>query len=349
MEHTLGRKLAYFLQNIKREENLTAYQLALLTAKKIKSVVSLMPLEHPKDVTSLIQIITEFCKKLIANSSAVNSLMVNISRRILHIIRDESKNRGIRGLHRANTLNTLLEGSGGYKGEGTITPGLASFKAEVINQINELIDDEVLLSHVSIADQARDHIHSNEVLLTFGMSKCVKDFLVKAREERSFEVFVVEAAPLFRGHLMAKDLADAGIPTILIPDSSIYAMMSRVNKVIIGTQLIMANGGLKTFSGAYGVCLAAHFHSVPVLVVCGLYKLSPFYPFNHDNFNEMMSPGLVIQQPPVGQEDLLTTHVPTYDYVPPELISLYITNEGAFNPFYIYRLLSEHYSQEDTQ
>ena len=148
---------------------------------------------------------------------------------------------------------------------------------------------------------------------------------------------------------MAKDLADAGISTILIPDSSMYAMMSRVDKVIIGTQLIMANGGLKTFSGAYGVCLAAHVHSVPVLVVCGLYKLSPFYPFNHDNFNEMMSPGLVIEQPSVGQEDLLTTHVPTYDYVPPELISLYITNEGAFNPFYIYRLLSEHYSQEDTQ
>ena len=38
---------------------------------------------------------------------------------------------------------------------------------------------------------------------------------------------------------------------------------------------------------------------------------------------------------------------PAYDYVPPELVSLLITNIGANHPSYIYRLLAEYYHQED--
>ena len=38
---------------------------------------------------------------------------------------------------------------------------------------------------------------------------------------------------------------------------------------------------------------------------------------------------------------------PAYDYVPPELVSLLITNQGAHLPAYIYRLLAEVYHQED--
>lgn len=39
--------------------------------------------------------------------------------------------------------------------------------------------------------------------------------------------------------------------------------------------------------------------------------------------------------------------VPAYDYVPPELVSLYITNLGGQTPQYIYRVFSEFYSQDD--
>ncbi len=42
---------------------------------------------------------------------------------------------------------------------------------------------------------------------------------------------MAEAAPTFQGHMMARELADAGVLTTAIPDSAIYAMMARVNKV----------------------------------------------------------------------------------------------------------------------
>lgn len=65
---------------------------------------------------------------------------------------------------------------------------------------------------------------------------------------------------------MAVDLAKANISTTLIPDSAIFAMMARVNKVIIGTQSVMANGGLKADCGTHTLALAAKHYSVPVLV-----------------------------------------------------------------------------------
>ena len=38
---------------------------------------------------------------------------------------------------------------------------------------------------------------------------------------------------------------------------------------------------------------------------------------------------------------------PAFDYVPPELVSLLITNSGPSHASYIYRLLAEYYHQED--
>jgi hypothetical protein len=37
-----------------------------------------------------------------------------------------------------------------------------------------------------------------------------------------------------RGHTMSKELAKKGISTTLISDSAVFALMPRVNKVIIG-------------------------------------------------------------------------------------------------------------------
>jgi translation initiation factor eIF-2B subunit beta len=50
---------------------------------------------------------------------------------------------------------------------------------------------------------------------------------------------------------------EAGIRTRLITDSAVYALMSRVDKVIISSQAIMANGGVIAHSGAYQIALAA--------------------------------------------------------------------------------------------
>lgn len=38
---------------------------------------------------------------------------------------------------------------------------------------------------------------------------------------------------------------------------------------------------------------------------------------------------------------------PAFDYVPPELISLFVTDTGGYTPSYVYRLLAEYFTRED--
>jgi translation initiation factor eIF-2B subunit beta len=45
------------------------------------------------------------------------------------------------------------------------------------------------------------------------------------------QVVVAEAAPVYDGHSMARELADARVRTTLIADSAVFAMMARANKV----------------------------------------------------------------------------------------------------------------------
>ncbi|KAJ3325510.1 GCD complex subunit gcd7, partial [Blyttiomyces sp. JEL0837] len=89
---------------------------------------------------------------------------------------------------------------------------------------------------------------------------------------------------------MALALSQAGIDTTLITDSAIFAVMSRVNKVILGTHAVFANGGLVAINGSQVMASAANHHGTPVVVLSELYKLSNAYPFDIDAFNHQLSP-----------------------------------------------------------
>lgn len=39
--------------------------------------------------------------------------------------------------------------------------------------------------------------------------------------------------------------------------------------------------------------------------------------------------------------------VPAAEYIPPELINLYVTNNGSHQPSYVYRLMSEYHHPRD--
>jgi translation initiation factor eIF-2B subunit beta len=57
----------------------------------------------------------------------------------------------------------------------------------VIEMINELIE-ELEGIEGQIAAQASEHIHANEVILTFGMSDTTCNFLREAAKKREFQV-----------------------------------------------------------------------------------------------------------------------------------------------------------------
>lgn len=338
-------KFEEFLRSLKRGGKNGTYELCLKVSKYILSLIDQKKLKSSQDVTSSINLLSSsisLTQRILPLEIAVS----NIIRRILHIIREEAAHRAIHistEKDRVTTLTDLFH-SGQPSEDTPEISGLQEFiKAEVKNLIEELETHEK-----NISDQALSHINNNEIILTYGYSSTVLNFLKSAyKAGRKFEVLVGESAPLLTGHAMCKELASGGIDTTLITDSSVFALMSRVSKVIIGTRALMANGGLLTEAGRYGVCLSAQAHCVPVLVTCGLYKLSPLYPFDQDTFNEYLSPFTIADKPEYDEVEYINYNVPAFDYVPPELIALYITDVGGKMNSYLYRLLSEYYSVED--
>lgn len=71
---------------------------------------------------------------------------------------------------------------------------LGNLKSNILEGINELIEELGSL-YKNIADQALDHIHANEVIMTYGKSRTVEEFLKAAARKRKFEVIVAESAP----------------------------------------------------------------------------------------------------------------------------------------------------------
>ncbi len=181
----------------------------------------------------------------------------------------------------------------------------------------------------------------SEIILTIGHSKTVEAFLKSAGHYRNYTVIVAETAPSYQGHEMARSLSAAGISTFLVPDSSIFAIMSRVNKVILGAHAILANGGLFAISGALLAATAARAHSTPVVVCAGQFKLTPLWNLYHEyGALDFADPSSVLG----FEEGKLVERVdvvnPYYDYVGPELVDVFITNDGDHPPSSVYRCVS---------
>ena len=94
----------------------------------------------------------------------------------------------------------------------------------------------------------------------------------------------------------------------------------------MATHAVIANGGLVAAAGARIIAKAAKIHRTPVIVVSGVYKLSPEYPFEFESLIEYGDPGHVIGYGDGELVDSLEVDNPLYDYVSPDLVDLYITN-----------------------
>lgn len=169
------------------------------------------------------------------------SVITNMARRVLKLIREEfdalqavqvpvatDDSQATLSLHKLVTQTSESEQVRDYS---LPQDGL---RAALLDHLQE-IETELETSAENLSAQAAEHIHSSELILTLGHSRSVEGFLKRAAKQRKFEVVVAECAPACRGHALAASLAKSRIETTIISDAAIFAMMSRVNKVIIGT------------------------------------------------------------------------------------------------------------------
>ncbi|KIV91309.1 hypothetical protein PV10_05860 [Exophiala mesophila] len=261
---------------------------------------------------------------------------------------------------------------------GTATPQMTSsghlsnLRPEVIKGIKEIVD-EISAADDEISAAALEQIHPHETILTYSSSLTVQRFLLKAASKRKFTLIHVEAYPNNHNKTHAqimgnqeissqdednlpndsfsKPLTSAGIQVILVPDSAIFAVMSRANKVILDAHAVLTNGAIVATAGTKSVIKAAQFHRVPVLVLAATFKLSPVHAYDPYTLMEYTDANKVV---PYQDEELRSGLVqgprnPLFDFVEPGQVDLFVTNQvpAVVSSGYLYRVVRDQYHDED--
>ncbi|KAK7099804.1 translation initiation factor eIF2B subunit beta-like [Littorina saxatilis] len=333
-------RMENFMNDLRKDERLGSCEVARRTVDLLRRLISQTKWTSVQD---LMDQVWEAGKQLMGADPS-ESRVGNMVRRVLKIIREE--------------FVSGLREDGGIEADGAEAPldslsvdytqPCPNLKATVIESIGELLQ-EIDGSAENIAQQALEHIHADETIMTFGGSKTVEAFLKNAGRKRKFHVICTEGDPQFGGQTLAKNLAAADINVTLVPNSHVFAMMARVNKVIIGTHTILAEGGLKAPCGIFNMALAAKEHKVPVFVCASTYKLSPeqFRSEVQEGFQKYVDPNVFYPlEEFAGIEGVEFGNV-VYEHIDPEYIHLFIFNTGTNAPSYVYRLVKELYHPDD--
>lgn len=218
-----------------------------------------------------------------------------------------------------------------------------ALRSEVIDGIEEILD-EISQVDDQVGAQADVHIRPGDHVLLHQPSATVQRFILRAAARRKFSVLIDTRAPTRDGrpndqesttsasgqqHPYAsfrKKLSAAGIPAVNISAGSAMAYMSRVDKVIMGASAIAASGGIVTDAGASVLARAAHACGTTVVVLAGIYKLSPVDPASHDDVIEWANPITFVDFGDAALVHGVTVRAALKEFVPHELIDTYITN-----------------------
>lgn len=219
--------------------------------------------------------------------------------------------------------------------------GLDEVSAAVEERRREL--ERTLQDHVArAAFIAERRLEDGDVVLTNTYSVFVKKTILSAAKSgKRLTVVVAESRPGGEGAELAAELADAGVPTQLIVDSAVRFIMREVDKVLVGSEAIAANGANINKVGTSLIALAAHEARVRVFVVASSLKLSP-----ETLVGELLEiPEADYEwavESPSGQWKL-KTRAPLFDVTPPQYIDAIVTERGLIAPQFAVMLVREIY------
>jgi len=170
-------------------------------------------------------------------------------------------------------------------------------------------------------------------LATGGIGTALAPIFVAAQEGKKVRVYADETRPLLQGaRLTSWELIQEGIDVTLICDNMAGVVMrqGKIDKVIVGTDRVAANGDVANKIGTYTVAVLAREHGVP------FYVALPYSTFDNDlatgddipieerSSDEITSWG-GIRTAPQG----VKTYCPAFDITPHELVTAYITDKGV--------------------
>lgn len=205
-----------------------------------------------------------------------------------------------------------------------------ALKSEVIDGIEEIVD-EIKQVDEQVQNYADIHIHPGDYVLVHQPSKIVQRFLTRAASKRKFTVFLV-VDPSLTTHTddpyasFRKSLSSGGSTVVNIMNIGLMAYMSKVNKVILGARAITSKGGVVVDAGAAAIARAAHEQGRPVIVLSGVYKISPDSRSHQETFVEWGDPSKYVNFADGAMVGQVRVKNAIAEFIPTELVNTYITN-----------------------
>ncbi|MFA5107428.1 MAG: translation initiation factor eIF-2B [Patescibacteria group bacterium] len=185
-------------------------------------------------------------------------------------------------------------------------------------------------------------IQTGDKVYTHCHSSTVEQLLVKTHEKKKFHVFASETRPLYQGHITAKKLQAKRIPVTIVVDGAGPFLVSEasgkelmMDSVVIGADVISADGSIINKIGSYGLTLAASEQGVPVYIVCSLlkYSRSAATPIERRSAKEVWADA------PVGVNIINFA----FDRVPAKNITRLVTEFGLIEPSRVRAYVNKHY------
>lgn len=192
---------------------------------------------------------------------------------------------------------------------------------------------------ISDGDNILTHCNTGS-LATAGVGTALGVIDKAFRQGKKIHVYVDETRPLLQGgRLTAWELGKLGIPYTLITDNMAGHLMSlgKIQKAIVGSDRIAANGDFANKIGTYSVAVLCHFHKIPFFVAAPYTTVDlqcatgAQIPIEQRAAEEVLgvsgSFGTITWAPPQAK-----VYNPSFDVTPAKLVSAWILDKQVLTP-----------------
>jgi len=216
---------------------------------------------------------------------------------------------------------------------------LESARLALISNANRFIEN----SHKAvdkIGQIGSRRIRDGDVVLTHCNSQAAISVIRTAHTMgKKIKVIATESRPRFQGITTIGMLEDLGIETELIVDSAVRSVMNEVDLVMVGADVITANGTLVNKIGTAQIALLAHEARTSFMVAAETYKFSPMTILGELVTIEERGPEEVL--PDISRYKYVRVRNPAFDVTPHQYIDLICTEAGAIPPEMSYLIIRE--------
>jgi ribose 1,5-bisphosphate isomerase len=211
-------------------------------------------------------------------------------------------------------------------------------QAVVLNANNFIENSQKAVEKIGQIGSRR--IRDGDTVLTHCNSQAAISVISAAHSSgKKIKVIATESRPRFQGITTIGMLDKLGIETELIVDSAARSVMNEVDLVVVGADVITANGTLVNKIGTAQIALCAREARTSFMVAAETYKFSPKTILGELVTIEEREPMEVL--PDISKYRHVKVRNPAFDVTPHQYIDLICTEAGAISPEMSYLIIRE--------